>query len=501
MKKLILCGPISFAVLILLSSCASSLKSINPNKKFSPEELREDYTLLRKMLEDVHPSLYWYTPKDSIDYYFDEGYRRIQDSMTEPRFRTLLSYVLAKINCGHTTSRYSHEYNRFLEIARLKTFPLSVKIWQDSMVVTANLNRKDSILRRGTPILSINGRRQQDIVDSMSKFISSDGHNDVAKHQQLSNRGTFAGWYRNIYGLSDKFTIEYLDTNGIVGTTVIPVYDPLKDTLAFRRTAPMKLSKKEIRKQRQFLTRNLQVDTAMNTGFMTLASFSRGNKLGSFFKRSFKLLEKRKIEHLVIDVRGNGGGDASLSTLLTRYIADESFKIADSLYATRRSTNYGKYIDKQFLYWLAMQFVTNRHADGKYHFGYFERHYFKPKRKYHYRGKVYILTGGNSFSATTLFASALKGQKNVLIVGEETGGAAYGNTAWMIPDARLPNTKMGFRLPKFRLVMAKHGEKNGRGVQPDVFAGPSVKAIREGVDYKIEKVRELIIANSSHEKQ
>jgi len=148
-----------------------------------------------------------------------------------------------------------------------------------------------------------------------------------------------------------------------------------------------------------------------------------------------------------------------------------------------------------------MQFVTNRHSDKKYHFGYFERHYFKPKHKHHYNGKVYVLTGGNSFSATTLFAAALKGQKNVLIVGEETGGAAYGNTAWMIPDAKLPNTKMGFRLPKFRLVMNKHGEKNGRGVQPDVFAGPSVKAIREGVDYKVEKVRELIIADSSHANQ
>jgi Peptidase family S41 len=484
------------AILSLLSGCSSSLKSFSPNKKFSAEQLREDYTLFRKILEDVHPSLYWYSPKDTIDHYFDEGYLRIKDSMTESGFRSLLSYVLAKVNCGHTTARYSSDFNHYLEIARLRTFPLSVKIWGDTMVVTANLNRKDSILKRGTPILSINGRKQQGIVDSLSKFISSDGFNEVAKYQQLSNRGTFAGWYRNIYGLSDKFTIEYIDSSGNIGTTIIPVYDPAKDTAAFPPGPRIKFSKKEIRRQRRFVTRNLQVDTLLNTAYMTLGSFSRGNKLNSFFKRSFKLMKKRKIDNLVIDVRGNGGGDASLSTLLTRYMIDHSFKIADSLYATRRSTNYGKYIDKQFLYWVGMQFVTRRRSDGRYHFGYFERHHFKPMKKYHYAGKVYILTGGNSFSATTLFASALKGQKNVLIVGEETGGAAYGNTAWMIPDARLPNTRMGFRLPKFRLVMDRHGEKNGRGVEPDVFAGPSVQAIREGIDYKIEKVRELIEADS-----
>jgi hypothetical protein len=38
--------------------------------------------------------------------------------------------------------------------------------------------------------------------------------------------------------------------------------------------------------------------------------------------------------------------------------------------------------------------------DGKYHFRYFEKHYFSPK-KYHYDGQVFILIGGNSFSATT----------------------------------------------------------------------------------------------------
>ena len=497
MKNLIFSGTLFIAVLSLLAGCSSSRKSFSPAKKFSAEQLKEDYALFRKILEDVHPSLYWYAPKDSVDYYFDEGYKKIRDSMTEPGFRSLLSYVLAKINCGHTTSRYSYDYSRFLEGARLRTFPLSVKIWGDTMVVTANLNRKDSLLRRGTPILTINGRSQQEIVDSLCKFISSDGFNEVAKYQQLSNRGTFAGWYKNVYGLSDKFTIGYLDTNGVAQTTVIPVYDPAKDTTAFQGAPPIKFSKKEIRRQRRFITRNLQVDTMLNTAYMTLGSFSRGNKLSSFFQRSFKLLEQRKIEYLVIDVRGNGGGDASLSTLLTRYIIDHPFKIADSLYATRRSSNYGKYIDKQFLYWVAMQFVTNRRSDGKYHFGYFERHYYKPRKKYHYAGKVYILTGGNSFSATTLFASSVKGQKNVTIVGEETGGAAYGNTAWMIPDARLPNTKMGFRLPKFRLVVDNHGPKNGRGVQPDVFAGPSVQAIRDGIDYKIEKVRELIQSDSS----
>ena len=241
----------------------------------------------------------------------------------------------------------------------------------------------------------------------------------------------------------------------------------------------------------------MQIDTSLQSAFMTLNSFSRGNLLKQFFKKTFKSLKKNNIKHLVIDVRGNGGGDASLSTLLTRYMINDKFKLTDSLYAVNRSSQYGKRIQNQWIYWTIMQFLTKKRADGNYHFGYFERHYFKPRNKYHFDGNVYILTGGNSFSATTLFAGALKGQNNVTLVGEETGGAAYGNSAWMIPDVTLPNTRVRFRLPKFRLVVNKDWPKNGRGVQPDIFAVPTVDAIKRGVDYKVEKVKELIIASNN----
>ena len=197
-------------------------------------------------------------------------------------------------------------------------------------------------------------------------------------------------------------------------------------------------------------------------------------------------------EHLVIDVRANGGGSVTNSTLLTKFIADKEFKVADSLYANTRNSRYKKYIDGYFFNRIFMVFMTSKKKDEKYHFGYFERHYFKPKKKKHFDGKVYILTGGNSFSATTLFTQIVKPQDNVTVVGEETGGGAYGNTAWLIPDLTLPETGVRFRLPLFRLVIDKDIPKDGRGVQPEVNAGPTTNAIRRGVDYKMEKVMELI---------
>jgi C-terminal processing protease CtpA/Prc len=203
-------------------------------------------------------------------------------------------------------------------------------------------------------------------------------------------------------------------------------------------------------------------------------------------------MKKNNINHLIIDVRSNGGGSVTNSTFLSRFIATGRFKVADSLYAIRKKTTYGRYIQNDFFNRLFMTFLTKRKSDGYYHFGYFERHYFKPKKKHHYDGKVYILTGGNSFSATTLFTRAVMKQDNVTVVGEETGGAAYGNTAWLIPDVTLPETKLRFRLPLFRLVVDRDIPKDGRGIQPEVPAIPSVDAVKRGVDFKLEKALELI---------
>ena len=225
---------------------------------------------------------------------------------------------------------------------------------------------------------------------------------------------------------------------------------------------------------------------------MTLNTFEHGNHLVRFFRQSFRELSEKRVQNLIIDVRTNGGGDATNSTLLTRYLIDKKFKVADSLYAIRRHSKYDRYIQNSFLYRILMGVVSSKRADGKYHFGYFERHVFSPIRQHHFNGQVYILTGGNSFSATCLFAGALKGQKNVTIVGEETGGGYYGNTAWMIPDVTLPGTKLRFRLPRFRLVVDKQREKDGRGVIPDVLALPSSDAILKGFDFKTAKARELI---------
>lgn len=491
---------------LLFASCSASRKGFDPDRKFAPGKLQKDFTLFRNILEESHPSLYWFTPKDSMDLFFDHGFQQLKDSMTEPAFRNILSAITSKIRCGHTSLRYSKRYTAWLDTARLRMFPFTVKIWgPDSMAVTAMLNRKDSLLKRGTVVTAIDGRDIAHIIDTFSHFLQGDGLIVTGKYQMLSNRNSFGNLYRAVYGIPEKIKVDYIDSNGLPESTMVAAFVPppairdkerAKDDSSKRLPAPGTPAPKPPKDVPKSVTlnatRNLQIDTTLKSAYMTLNTFSLGNHLRGFFRRSFREMKKREIKYLVVDVRNNGGGDAGISTLLTKYLSKKKFKLADSLYTTRRSSHYAKHIELQSLYWLWTLFVTHKANDGKFHFGFFERHYYKPKRRLHYDGQVYILTGGNSFSATTLFAKALQGQSNVTIVGEETGGGAYGNTAWMIPDVTLPNTRIRFRLPRFKLIMDTALVNEGRGIMPDFEVGYSSYFIRRGVDPKLGVVYRII---------
>jgi hypothetical protein len=482
----------ALSVLILLSSCAVSKSNYNPNKKFSPQQLQKDYELFRNILEESHPSLYWYTPKDSIDYYFEEGEKSLKDSLTEIKFRNVLSYVVSKVRCGHTSVRPSKDAARYSDRTRTWMFPLNVKAWGDTVMVTSNLSRRDSNVIRGVVLKSIDNKSVSAIIDSMFQYISADGYNTTHKYQSISNGGVFRSMYGSIYGLKSRMPVEYIDVAGRLRKNDLSLgILPIDTARIIREMQYPSPPKKERRKAVLQSMRNLRIDTNLNAAFLEINTFASGNDLRPFFKSSFKKIGRQNIQNLVVDIRGNGGGNVILSNLLTKYISDKPFKIADTLYAMKRKSHYSGYMKNYFLNRLFLLFLTHKKRDGHYHFSHYENKYFKPKKKNHFNGTTYILTGGNTFSAATLFTKALIDQPDVIVVGEETGGGAYGNSAWLIPDVTLPNTKVRFRLPLFRLVIDKNAQK-GRGVIPEVEADPSVNAIRRNEDYKVSKVLEMI---------
>ena len=480
----------AIAVLPLLNSSFAQ-KGYPTLPKIAPDLLRSDLSLLQNILEANHPSLYWYTPKDSMDLYFANAINSITDSMDEVAFKNKIAYVVSRIRCGHTTVRFSKAYSKKAARFRFPQFPLSVKTWDDSMVVVSNITPGDSVLKRGTVITAINGMSNRRLLDTLFQYMSTDGYSDNYKSQVLS--GNFPAWYKTILGLDSTYEISYIDPQGKAANTTIYNFSPkveVSEKQVKALPAVQKPTRKQLRKAGLLQKRSLTIDTLGSTAYLRLTTFSTGFLRG-FFRRSFRTLHELQIRHLVIDIRENGGGKVGSSILLAKYLSDHSFKVGDSVVAISRKFKYGRYIKPAWLYWLAMNFGARKKADGKIHIRYYEDHDFEPKKTNHFNGDVYILQGGYTFSAATMFMSWVKGQSNVTTVGEETGGGYYGNSAMHIPTITLPNTKLQVSLPMYRLVMDTTRPR-GHGFIPDIEVKPSSTAIRLGGDLKLAKIRELI---------
>ncbi len=491
-RKSFLNGPLLTALigLLLFSSCSPKFSN-GLAEKFSPDQLKEDLTVLETTYKEAHPSLYWYTPKDSIDQYFEKARAAVKDSMNEAEFYRLIAYTISPIHCGHTSVKYSKPTTQYLQNDRRPHLPVEVRYVGDTALITAVYRRTDSMLKYGMQLKSVNRIPATTIRDSIFRFISSDGFNTTVKYTRMN--GNFSAWHRLIYGLYDKYEFIYVDSAGNDRTIVLPLYEPLKDTLRrrfVRAGAPAAPAPQVNAAER---LRRLIIDSSNNSALMLINSFENKAHLVGFFKSSFRQLRKEGIKNLVIDIRNNGGGNISRSALLGKFIADKPFKVCDTAFSVKRGGfTYGGYIQHKFFYSLMMKLFTHKKKDGKYHFNYLERHFYKPKKRNHFNGDVYVLTAGNTFSASTLFINHVQHQQNVKIIGDETGGGYYGSTAINIPDLTLPNSRIRVRLPLYRLVIDKDRLKTGRGFFPDYNVSVTTESLRKRYDIKMEFVKKLI---------
>ncbi|MBU3713543.1 MAG: hypothetical protein FGM46_01185, partial [Ferruginibacter sp.] len=295
----------------LLCSCTIYTTRYNPEKKYSKNDLESDFILMRKVLEEKHPSLYMYTTKDSMDYFFDHYYKMIEDKMTERTFTSrILAPLISKIRCGHTNVGMSRRFYKWQENHRPPILPLHLRVWKDTMMVMYNLNTKDTSIRKGMIVQKINGIDSKDIFRDMFNCFSTDGYSENINYYRLSSSFSFYHYF--LYGSNSVYSIECSDSSGRVMTFEKPAYKFSKKKIKKDTDSLVNQSRSAIKEK----SASFQIDSTQRFALMTLNNFTKWN-LRCFLYSSFRKLKEKNIPHLIIDLRKNGGGYVRSSTLLT----------------------------------------------------------------------------------------------------------------------------------------------------------------------------------------
>lgn len=473
---------------VFFSSCSLS-KNVPVSKKLSPSELQEDFAIVKGVLFESHPSLDWFTPKEEITQHFEEQYNLLVDSMSTLDFKHFISKSLSTIRCAHTSCNFSRVHTNRNNQTTIQ-FPFIMRAIGDTLITSfVNDDSVNANFIRGVIIRSINHYPAEQIIEELKNYVQTDGFNQTGKISQLNTGYILPTYFHQLISKDSIWNVEFINRFGITETATFKLKRIPRDE------SRQRVSRDTSERSRSLMalnsTRNLQIDTTLSSAFMTLNTFKSGSQLRSFYKETFKTLHKNNIQYLVIDLRRNPGGLISNTNKLLRYVKKDPFYIVQENYAVSRKSSYKKYISNYSLNRLISLFST-KEKDGNYHLTFHERNLITPKKKYHFKGEVFVLTGGYSYSASAIFAKQLQGQSNVKIVGEETGGGAYGTTAMTIYRVTLPNSKIDVSIPLYKVIVDSTLMSEGRGVYPDISLPLTVNDFRSRIDPVIHYLRNYL---------
>ncbi len=161
-----------------------------------------------------------------------------------------------------------------------------------------------------------------------------------------------------------------------------------------------------------------------NIGLLSYNSCNGYKAFKRFLKSTFKQIEQENIQHLIIDIRDNGGGDSGLNDLLLSYLTTKSYQQSSGRYwkvseQSKKAYNSNKVYARMFGKEFMEQY--NNTSNGEV-IESFEEGVTTPKKPNNYfDGKSCFLIGPNTFSSANFLADAVSTYKLSTLIGQPTG--------------------------------------------------------------------------------
>lgn len=475
-----------------------------------PSQLKADYALFRKALEEAHAGIYRWTTKRELDAEFVRTEARLTLPMTILEFRSALLHVLGAIKSGHTSihTYQGDETSTVLNSASL--FPLALMFESNRAIVVLNQGF-DARVKPGMEVLAINGEPLATILRGMRPQQSQDGDIPTSRtyclgvarsfHRVRTPGHTgFAEAYRMFIGNPASFRTTLRDprTHSTVVVDLMGVTNAEAAVNEERNPVNRDVLRGIKVLQSEGETRSIRYLEDESTAILRIPSFRTDN---AFLAKTFADLQAKSTRNLIIDLRGNGGGRDGAVPALYSYLAAKEFRVYKKIHVTTIAPSFRRYTDRDFT--AATGFpefspdsgFLKRDPQGGWLLD--ERksgnHTYQPAASA-FSGAVYVLMDAGSFSATADFLATAAFHKRAAFIGEESGGTAEGNQSGVLIGLTLPESQLHIGIPIYEYVNAVDGFEHARGTMPTFAVAQTIDDLVDARDTPLAFARALIRA-------
>ena len=395
--------------------------------KVATDVLQNNVDQIYTDLKENHPNLYKFISKRALDSKFDSLKGTIEFPISRMEFRYKVLTVLQKIGDGHLTLTMngghisSEDYQNYIGKKIRPIDQFSFKVLDMRLYIFESSINAD--IKPGTEIASLNGLPAREVITKIFDGICVDGYNLTFKYYSL-NADMFPNFYTNTFGRQDSIEFEFKgpEKKTIKIKSILPPPGLVK-------YLPTRLPLYYFSKDKSQVT-------------ITIGSF--GSTIQPDYQTLFNSLKTYGTKTLVLNLRDNLGGEPVNATKLFSYLISKPQYFAR---VPKDVLNDPKKTPKESL----KIGITSKINPAENSF----------------QGKIYLIVNGGSFSATAILAANLQASnKDIVIVGEETGGGREGCTGGLFKQTQIEGSNLSLRYGQVPFKSFKEVPQDGKGVMP-----------------------------------
>lgn len=397
----------------------------------------QDIEYLREAIKNTHPMPFAYTTEQQFNAMVDKEIYQLKDTVDYYALRNSIRRIVYYVHCVHSNVLSRHISKKEALLLSDRFFPLELRWLGNDFYVLRNYSN-DSLIQPGNKVISINGVPMGAIADSIKKYRSGDGPGDDFIRGLLNLPFQFNLLYDLHFPEDSCYQIQYMDsTNKVHSTVVHAIYEPLTKPVKNDTSAYLYIDR----------SRNIRLKSIGNgIMFLRLDNFDGVQVFN--YRKVFQLIASSHCKHLILDLRNNYGGTMDNANNILSYMIDSTASF--SLTAPVNTREFEYYNAEGMLqrvagmlYFMVLDKSTGSIEKGKWKW----QTIVEPKKKYNYKGRLYVLINEHTLSAASYLASQLKHRVGALLIGSPSGGGEFGNAGYTYTSVTLPNSKSKIKIP------------------------------------------------------